>query len=129
MGEVYRATDSKLGREVAIKLIPEDFANDATRMARFTRWRISGILSRLSRSGAAPSMARLPASVAVSSFRGFPAIAASTAASRSGRAATAPTATRAAHRRQRRRHLLDAGRLRGVVERVRPARHDRNRCS
>ncbi len=37
MGEVYRAKDSKLGREVALKVISEQFANDAERMARFER--------------------------------------------------------------------------------------------
>src|SRR2546423_8855641 len=37
MGEVWRATDTKLGREVAIKVIPESFAQDVDRMARFTR--------------------------------------------------------------------------------------------
>jgi eukaryotic-like serine/threonine-protein kinase len=37
MGEVWRATDTKLGREVAIKVLPEAFAADADRLARFTR--------------------------------------------------------------------------------------------
>ena len=37
MGEVYQATDTKLGRSVAIKLLPEAFSHDSDRVARFER--------------------------------------------------------------------------------------------
>src|SRR5688572_32610158 len=37
MGEVYQAADSKLGRSVAIKFLPEAFAHDSERVARFQR--------------------------------------------------------------------------------------------
>ena len=37
MGQVYRATDTTLGRQVAIKILPDAFASDPERMARFER--------------------------------------------------------------------------------------------
>jgi len=37
MGEVYRAQDTTLGRDVAIKVLPQSFASDADRLARFER--------------------------------------------------------------------------------------------
>src|SRR6202140_4827603 len=37
MGEVYRAKDTRLKREVALKVLPEAFARDPERMARFQR--------------------------------------------------------------------------------------------
>src|SRR5437660_3283576 len=37
MGQVYRARDSRLNREVAIKVLPPAFAADPNRMARFSR--------------------------------------------------------------------------------------------
>jgi serine/threonine protein kinase len=37
MGEVYRARDTRLKRDVAIKILPESFASDPERLARFQR--------------------------------------------------------------------------------------------
>jgi serine/threonine protein kinase/tetratricopeptide (TPR) repeat protein len=37
MGDVYRATDTKLGRDVALKTLPPDFASDPERLSRFQR--------------------------------------------------------------------------------------------
>ncbi len=37
MGQVWQATDTQLGREVALKILPDAFASDPDRLARFKR--------------------------------------------------------------------------------------------
>src|SRR5512138_1941643 len=46
MGEVYRARDSRLGRDVAIKVLPASFSQDADRLRRFEHEaRAAGVLN------------------------------------------------------------------------------------
>jgi serine/threonine protein kinase len=51
MGQVYRARDTKLNRDVALKLLPDAFASDPDRLARFTRKAADGEASDLNRQG------------------------------------------------------------------------------
>src|ERR1700678_310204 len=70
------------------------FASSTPPMARFTRFRISGILYALNCKGTAPCTASFPAIVPVSALGGLPRTASSTALSRRGRAAAPLTAMR-----------------------------------
>ena len=51
MGEVYRATDTRLGRDVALRLLPDAFASDPERLSRFERE--AKLLASLNHSGIA----------------------------------------------------------------------------
>ena len=51
MGKVYRARDTKLNRQVALKILPEAFATDPDRLARFQRE--AQVLASLNHSGIA----------------------------------------------------------------------------
>lgn len=47
MGDVYRVTDTKLNRDVALKVLPEEFAQDPERMARFEREALQAVAAAL----------------------------------------------------------------------------------
>ena len=56
MGEVYLARDTRLGREVAVKVLPEEFAFDPERLARFEQEARAAAVSSRSR----PTTGRSP---------------------------------------------------------------------
>ena len=57
MGQVYQATDTKLNRQVALKILPEAFAADPDRLARFQRE--AQVLASLNHSGIAAIYGRV----------------------------------------------------------------------
>ena len=57
MGEVYRAKDTRLNRDVAIKILPAGFAQDADRLRRFEQEAHADV-----KDGAAPHLERLETS-------------------------------------------------------------------
>ena len=77
MGEVYRARDTKLGRDVAIKVLPEDHARDADRVARFQREAqvlasLNRYCPRSLRTTTPPFITNFTRSISVTSVSGFP---------------------------------------------------------
>ena len=59
MGEVYRAKDTKLEREVAVKILPEEMAKPPERMARFEHKLKSELFPRPRQRGDGPCFRRL----------------------------------------------------------------------